>query len=61
MSSRKIFNSESSLKEQVYEKYSTFFINTYLYLAKIEKFDIMLVSQNLIDTFLSEIRYMINS
>lgn len=52
MSSRKIFNSESSLKEQVHEKYNTFFINTYLYLAKIEKFDIMLVSQNLIDTMI---------
>lgn len=52
MSSRKIFNSESSFKEQVYEKYSTFFINTYLYLAKIEKFDVMLVSQNLIDTMI---------
>lgn len=52
MSSRKIFNSESSLKEQVHEKNSTFFINTYRYSAKIEKFDIMLVSENLIDTMI---------
>lgn len=52
MSSRKIFNSESSLKEQVHEKNSTFFINTYRYSAKIEKFDIMLVSEKLIDTMI---------
>lgn len=40
-------NSECSFKEQVHKKYNSFFKT---YSAKVEKFGIMLVSQNLVNT-----------